>query len=82
MFQKATHGIPNITRDNYLTNCFTIVFDLCKDGSPQNALSTRSGDLVRVDLQNLTAGVASECWMTLFFYECIAIRESGVTVLS
>ena len=46
-----------------------------------SAISTRSGDLLRVDLTNLTANVATECWMTLFAFSVTAIRESGVTLL-
>ena len=83
MFQKALPGIPNISRDNYLTNAFTIVFDVRKVPSdPTSSISTRSGDLLRVELQNLTADVATECWMTLFAFSVTAVRESGVTLLT
>ena len=83
MFQKALPGVPNITRDNYQTNCFTICFDVRKVPSdPTSAISTRSGDLLRVDLQNLTADVANEVWLTLFAFSVTSIRESGVTLLT
>ena len=82
-FQKALPGVPNITRDNYLQDAFTIVFDVRKVPSdPTSAISTRSGDLLRVDLQNLTANAATECWLTLFAFSVTAIRESGVTLLT
>ena len=75
--------MPNITRDNYLTDAFTIVFDVRKVPSdPTSSISTRSGDLLRVDLLNLTASVATECWMTLFAFLVTAVRESGVTLLT
>lgn len=82
-FQKALPGVPNITRDNFLQNCFTIVFDVRKVPSdPTSSISTRSGDLLRVDLTNLTGDVANECWLTLFAFSVTAIRESGVTLLT
>jgi hypothetical protein len=82
-FQKAVHGVPNINRDDFLKRAFTIVFDLRRvPGDPTTAISTRSGDLLRVDLQNLTGATPVECWMTLFFFSVCAIRESGVTLLS
>ena len=82
--QKAIPGIPNINRDDFLQRCFTIVFDLRKVPSdPTSCLSTRSGDLLRVDLQNLTTDAAPyECWMTLLAFSVTAIRESGVTLLT
>ena len=82
-FQKALPGVPNISRDNFQTNCFTICWDVRKVPSdPTSSLSTRSGDLLRIELKNLTADVATECYLTLFAFSVCAIRESGVTVLS
>ena len=81
--QKALPNVPNITRDNYLSDAFTICFDVRKVPSdPTSSISTRSGDLLRVDLLNLTANVATECWVTLFAFSVTAIRESGVTLLT
>jgi hypothetical protein len=82
-FQKALPGVPNITRDNFQQNCFTICFDLRKVPSdPTSSISTRSGDLLRCELLNLTPDVATECVMTLFSFNVVAVRESGVTLLS
>jgi hypothetical protein len=82
-FQQAIPGVPNITRDNFTTNAFTIVFDVRKVPSdPTSSISTRSGDLLRVDLGNLTSNAVDECWMTLFAFSVTAIRESGVTLLT
>ena len=82
-FQKALSGIPNLSRDNFPTNCFTICWDVRKVPSdPTSSLSTRSGDLLRIELKNLTADVATECYLTLFAFGVCAIRESGVTVLN
>jgi hypothetical protein len=83
-FQQAIPNVPNITRDNFTDGlAFTIVFDVRKVPSdPTSAISTRSGDLLRVDLANLTPNAADECWMTLFAFSVTAIRESGVTLLT
>jgi hypothetical protein len=83
MFQKALGTVPNITRDQFQGQTFTIAFVLRKVLSdPTTAVSSRSGDLVRVDLTNLTANLATECWMTMFAFSVCAIRESGVTLLT
>jgi len=81
-FQQALPSIPNLTRDNFIQNAFTIAFDVRKvPGDPTSSVSTRSGDLLRVDLLNLNANV-TECWMTLFAFSVTACRESGVTLLT
>jgi hypothetical protein len=83
MFQKALPGVPNMNRDDYLRNAFTIVFDVRKMPSdPTSSMSTRSGDLLRIDLTNLTANVATECWLTLWAFGVTACRETGVTLLT
>jgi hypothetical protein len=84
MFQKALPGVPFMTRDQFLYGgCFTIAFDLRKMPSdPTTSISTRSGDLLRVDLQNLEGDGAIECWMTMFAFSVTGIRESGVTLLT
>ena len=74
---------PNITRSAFESECFTIVFDLKKlPQDPTSSLSTRSGDLVRIDLTGLQANAATECWMTMISFGVCAIRESGVTLLT
>ena len=81
--QKTLPNTPNISRDNFVTNAYTVVFDLRKVPSdPTSSISTRSGDLLRIDLQNLVANQATECWVTLFAFSCTCIRESGVTLLT
>ena len=86
--QKALPSIPNINRDQFTaqtanTGCFTICFDVRKiPGDPTSSISTRSGDLLRVDLQNLTANLVSECWLTMFAFSVTGVRESGVTLLT
>ena len=73
-------------RDTFITKGFTIVFDLQKIyDDPTTSASTRSGDLLRVDLQNLTlapANVPSEVYLTLFAFSVCAISEQGVTLLN
>ena len=75
--------IPNVTRDIFETSAFNIAFDLRKvPGDPTSSISTRSGDLIRVELKNLTANVAVECWVTMFAFSVTAVRENGVTLLT
>jgi len=82
-FQKALPGIPNITRDDFLHDCFTIVFNLRRlPSDPTSSLSSRSGDLIRADLLNLTPNRVTECWLTMFAFSCTCIRESGVQLLT
>jgi hypothetical protein len=83
MFTKALGAQPNITRREFEHDAFTIVWNIQKSPSdPTTALSTRSGDLVRVELGNMTANRVDECWMTLISFGVCAIRESGVTLLT
>ena len=82
-FQKALPNVPNIDRDDFQTRAFTIVFDVRKmPADPTSSISTRSGDLLRVDLLNMTAERATSCWLTLFAFSVTAVRESGVTLLT
>jgi hypothetical protein len=88
MLQKSIPGVPNITRDQFAAGTanggsFAICFDLRKvPADPTSSISTRSGDLLRVDLTNLTADRVTECWMVLFSFGVVACRESGVTLLT
>ena len=83
MFQKALPGVPNMNRDDYLRNAFTIAFDVRRmPSNPTSSISTRSGDLLRIDLTNLTANAASTCWLTLWSFGVTACRETGVTLLT
>jgi len=83
MFTKALGTQPNITRREFEHDAFTIVWNIQKSPSdPTTALSTRSGDLVRVELTNMTADRATEVWLTLISFGVCAVRESGVTLLT
>ena len=79
MFQKALPGVPNITRDNYLQDAFTIVFDVRKvPTDPTSSISTRSGDLLRIDLNNLVTpatGPQMECFCTCLLYTSPSPRD-------
>jgi hypothetical protein len=82
MLTKALGFNPNISRKCFEDSAFTICWDLRKTpGDNTSAVSTRSGDLVSVQLSNLSNG-ATECWMTLISFNVLAIKESGVVVLS
>jgi hypothetical protein len=88
MLQKSIPNIPNITRDQFSAQtanagAFTICFDVRKvPADPTSSISTRSGDLLRVDLLNLTANAVTECYLTMFAFSVTAIRESGVTLMT
>jgi len=83
MFQKALGHVPNMSRYLFENSCFTMVFDIKKMPTDiTSALSTRSGDLLRVDLTSLTADTATEVWMTMLSFGVCAIRESGVSLLT
>ena len=82
-FQSALGHVPNITRLDYETNSFTMVFDLKRlPSDATTSISTRSGDQIRCDLINLTADAATEVWVTLICFNTCCIRESGVTLLT
>ena len=60
-----------------------MVFDIKKlPADVTSAISTRSGDLVRVDLTSLVANQATEVWLTMISFGVVAVRESGVTLLT
>jgi hypothetical protein len=83
MLTKALGHQPNITCAAFENDCFTIVFDIKKiTQDVTSAMSTRSGDLVRLELTNIGANTATEMWMTLISFGVCAIRESGVTLLT
>ena len=83
MLIKALGTQPNITRHAFEHEAFTMVFSIQKQpGDVTSAISTRSGDLVRVELSNLTVPQNLNCWMTMVSFGVVAIRESGVTLLT
>jgi hypothetical protein len=84
MLTNALGTQPNITRNDFEHECFTIVWDLRKNpGDSTSAISTRSGDLLRVEIGNIapSQGV-KEAWLTLISFGVCAIREQGVTLLT
>ena len=82
MLTKALGYAPNCTRKAFEEKMFTICWGIKKSPQdPTSAISTRSGDLVRVEFGNLSNS-ATECWMTLISFGVCAIRKSGVTLLS
>ena len=84
MLTNALGTQPNITRNDFEHECFTIVWDLRKTpGDSTSAISTRSGDLLRCEISNIlpSQGV-KECWMTLVSFGVVAVRESGISLLT
>ena len=83
MFHQALGFTPNITRWDYENNSFAICFDLKRNPTDSTtAVSSRSGDLIRVDLTNMVADAATEVFVTLVTFNVVAVRESGVTLLN
>ena len=81
MLQKTLPGVPMLDRKDFSTDKFISVFDLRRTpGDATSALSTRSGDLLRVDLKNLTADLVTEVHITLWAFAMCSVRESGVTL--
>jgi hypothetical protein len=81
---NALGNQPNIGRQEFEHECFHIVWDLRRmPGDSITAISTRSGDLLRVEIGDIlpSQGI-KECWMTLVSFGVVAIRESGVTLLT
>ena len=84
LMQKALGYAPNISRASFEHDAFTMVFDLKRIPSDSTtALPTRSGDLCRFDLTNLTSQTSQiEVWMTMVSFGVCAIRESGISLLT
>ena len=72
---------PNITRDDYLSDTYVVCFDLKKVPFDQGSgVNSRSGDLIRIAVDRLTAGRCTQAHVTFFAYTVVGVRESGVVV--
>jgi hypothetical protein len=81
--QQALPNIPNMDRDTYTQRAFTMVFDLQKIiGMADTSLSSRSGDLLRIDIQNITQNYVTEVYLTMFAFSVCAISEQGCQLLN
>ena len=82
MLQKALPATPYLDRKDFASNTFVSVFDLQRTpGDATSAMSTRSGDQIRIDIKGLTADVATECWVTCWAMAVMSVREQGITLL-
>ncbi len=73
---------PCITRDDFSSDTFCAFFDLKRVPFDHgSALSSRSGDLIRIECKNLDADRATKIHVVLLSYGSLAVRESGVAVL-
>ena len=82
MLMKALPFTPLIDRSEFCGNMFVSAFDLQRTpGDPTSAISTRSSDQLRIEVKNLTPGLATEMWVTLWAFGVCAVRESGITML-
>jgi len=81
--QQALPNIPNMDRDTYTQRAFTMVFDLEKIiGMADTSASTRSADLLRIDIQGITQGYVTEVYLTMFAFSCCCISEAGCQLLN
>ena len=74
---------PNITRDDFINDTYALVFDMKRVPFDHGTgTSSRSGDLIRISVKNITPGRATKAHVTMFAYSIVAIRESGVELLN
>jgi hypothetical protein len=78
---RALGFSPNVTRDDYISDTYVTVFD-CKKVPFDNGtgMNSRSGDLIRIAINRLTPGIATQVHITFFAYAVVGVRESGVVV--
>ena len=82
MLQKALPATPYLDRKDFASNTFVSVFNLERcPGDAQTAMSTRSGDQIRIDIKGLTPDIAVEAWVTIFAMAVVSVREQGITLL-
>jgi hypothetical protein len=82
MLQKSLPATPYLDRKDFASNTFVSVFNLERcSGDPQTAMSTRSGDQIRIDIKGLTPDVCTEVWVTIWAMAVVSVREQGITVL-
>ena len=79
---KALGYSPMITRDDFSSDTFCAFFDFKRVPFDHgSALSSRSGDLIRIEIKNMTADKATKVHVAVLSYGSLAVRESGVTIL-
>ena len=82
MLQKQLPGVPYLDRKDFCSTSFVSVFDLRRTpGDASSAMSTRSGDQLRIDIKNLSPNVAVEAHVTLWAMAVVSVREQGITLL-
>ena len=80
---KALGYSPNISRDMYIQDAYLVCFDLKRTPFDHGSgISSRSGDLIRISVQNIAPNRVQLAHVTMFCYACVAIRESAVTLLN
>ena len=80
---KSLGYSPNITRDDFCNDTYALVFDMKRVPFDHGSgTSSRSGDLIRIAVKNITPGRATTVHVTMFAYSIVAIRESGVELLN
>ena len=83
MLQKVLPHTPYLDRADFMQQTFVSAFSTLRTpGDPTSAISTRAGELLRIDIKNLTGGSqASSVYVTLMAFSCVSVREAGITML-
>jgi hypothetical protein len=80
---KALGYSPNISRDMFVQDAYMVCFDLQRSPFDHGSgTSSRSGDLIRIEVKNITPDRMQLAHVTMFCYAIVAIRESAVTLLN
>jgi hypothetical protein len=79
---KALGYSPNLSRDDFTGDSFCAFFDFKRVPFDHgSAISTRSGDLIRIEIKNMTANRVTKAHVVVLSYGSLAVRESGVAIL-
>jgi hypothetical protein len=82
MLSKCLPSNVYLDRADFMQQTFVSPFSLLRTpGDPTSALSTRSGEMLRIDIKNITANVATSVVVTLMAFSCVSVAESGITLL-
>jgi hypothetical protein len=80
---KALGYSPNVSREEFLGAPFCVVFDTKRVPHDHGTgLSSRSGDIIRIELKNMDPGIVKTAHVTMWAYSVVTVRESQVSLLN
>ena len=85
-YSQLQKSLPNaawVDRKDFMTDAFAMSFSFLRTpGDITSAVSTRSGDSIRIDLRGLSASLnLTEIHCTLFCYAVVSVAEQGICLL-